>query len=60
MQLIKEPEGLKVIVRWQGLPHSENPIKPLSTVGEDLPQMVLNLLQRKDIPTDWLRKHVGI
>lgn len=41
---------LKVVVRWKGLPHSEDTLEPLHRVYEDVPRMLLRLLQRKSTP----------
>lgn len=50
MQLVDSPDGLKVQVRWKGLPNSEDTMEPLERVYEDVPQMLLRLLGRKNTP----------
>ena len=50
MRLEDTEDGLKVLVRWKGLPNSEDSLEPLARVYEDVPQMLLRLLQRKNTP----------
>jgi len=51
MRLVDEPNGMQVLVRWKGLPISEDSLEPLERMYEDVPQMVLRLLQRKNTPS---------
>lgn len=52
MRLVDDPNGMKVLVRWKGLPNSEDSLEPLARVFEDVPQMVTRLLHRKNTPSD--------
>jgi len=56
LKLTDEPDGMKVIVRWKGLPHSEDSAESLEHVYEDVPQMLLRLLQRKNTPAPLAEK----
>ena len=56
IKLVNTSEGLKVLVRWKGLPHSEDTLQPLGQLYEDVPQMVLRLLQRKNTPPNLAEK----
>lgn len=50
MRLVETPNGLMVFVRWKELSDTEDILEPLLQVYEDVPQMVLRLLQRKNTP----------
>lgn len=50
MWLQEEDEGLKVVVIWKGLPHSEDTAESLCNLYEEVPQMLLCLPKRKNIP----------
>ena len=41
--LIDEPDGLKILVRWHGLPHSKDSFKTLSR-AYDVTQMVFAIV----------------
>ena len=56
MSLVDTEDGLKVIVRWKGLPNSEDTEEPLERVFEDVPQMLLRLLRRKNTPAPLAEK----
>lgn len=49
MELIDSPDGLPVRTRWKGLPNSEDSLVPIESVYEDVPQMLLRLLDRKNV-----------
>lgn len=50
------PDGIRVKVRWKGLPNSEDTFESLSQVPEDVPDILEHLLCRKNIPPDLLMK----
>ena len=52
MRLVESEDGLHVVVRWKGLPHSEDSMEPLGRIYEDVPQMVLRLTNRKSTARD--------
>lgn len=56
MCLVDEPDGLNVLVRWKGLPHSEDWLEPLEHVYEDVPAMLLRLLERQNTPSSLAAK----
>ena len=56
MALVETPDGLKVIVRWKGLPNSQDSAEPLQHVHKDVPQMLHRLLQRKNTPQHLVAK----
>jgi transposase InsO family protein len=56
MRLYEDEDGLKVVVRWKGLSHSEDTSEPLRHVYEDVPDMLIRLLQRKNTPQDLAAK----
>ena len=56
MRLGDTEDGLKVIVRWKGLPNSEDTEESLERVFEDVPQMLLRLLRRKNTPVSLAEK----
>jgi len=51
MRLAEGPSGILVVVRWRGLPASEDTMEPLRHIYEDVPQMLLNLFNRKSTPS---------
>ena len=55
-RLVDTEDGLKVIVRWKGLPNSEDTEEPLERVFEDVPQMLLRLLRHKNTPAPLAEK----
>lgn len=56
MRLLDTATGLKVLIRWKGLPNSEDSAEPLDRVFEDVPQMLVRLLDRKSTPPDLAEK----
>jgi len=56
MRLVDDPDGLKVQVRWRGLPTSEDTLEPFERVFEDVPDMVMRLLRRKNTPASLVTK----
>ena len=56
MRLVDTEEGLKVLVRWKGLSNNDDTLEPVTKIYEDVPQMLLRLLQRKNMPEDVVRK----
>jgi len=56
MHPVEEQDGIKVLVRWKGLPNSEDTLEPLQRVYEDVPEMLLRLFQRKNIPVGLVEK----
>jgi len=52
LRLIDDPNGLMVQVRWRGLPDSEDTLEPISRVYEDVPELFLKLIERKNTPQD--------
>ena len=52
MRLAESDDALHVVVRWKGLPHSEDSMEPLGRIYEDVPQMVLRLINRKSTARD--------
>ena len=51
LRLVRNPEGFHVLVRWKGLPSSDDTLEPLRNVYEDVPAMLKKLLERKTTPT---------
>lgn len=49
-------KGIKVRIRWRGLPDSEDTLEPLLQVYEDVPQLLLNLLRLENTSTDLAAK----
>lgn len=49
LRLVEEDGKFFVIVRWKGLSASEDTIEPLQRVYEDVPQLLIKLLKRKNI-----------
>lgn len=50
MRLVDTEDGLMVLVRWSGLPDSEDTLEPLKKVYEDVPGLLAKLLQRQHTP----------
>ena len=50
--LVEADDGLKVRIRWKGLPESEDTEEPLQNVYEDVPALLEKLLNRKNTPVD--------
>lgn len=44
--------GLKVHIRWRGLPASENTTKPIQQVYKNVPSLLIKLIDRKATPKD--------
>ena len=47
LRLMDEQDGMKALVRWKGLPNSEDTLEPLARVYEYVPEMLLRLILRK-------------
>lgn len=56
MGLQETPDGIYIQIRWRGLSSKEDTLQPIGRVSEDVPQMLLRLLERKSIPAHLLRK----
>ena len=56
LRLLDTEDGIKVLVRWKGLPDTEDSAEPLQNVYEDVPQLLLKLLNRKNTPQDLAEK----
>lgn len=56
MQLIDDLDGSKVLVRWKGLPTTEDSLEPINRVYQDVSKMFLRLLRRKNTPPDLAAK----
>ena len=56
MRLIDSDEGLKVQVRWRGFSESDDTSEPLQKIYEDVPELLLKLLRRKNVPKDLFAK----
>lgn len=52
LKLVDTDDGLKVQVRWRGLPDSEDTLEPLLQIYEDVPDLLMKLLRRKNAPSD--------
>ena len=52
LRLEDTEDGLHVVVRWKGLPDTEDTLEPIERVFEDVPEMVKRLLSRKNTPTE--------
>ena len=50
-KLVDDHNGIGVLIRWKGLPDTEDTIEPLQEVYSDVPQLLLKLLDRKNTPT---------
>lgn len=49
-------EGLKVVIRWRGLPASEDTLELLDQVNQEGPQILAKLLDRKNTPPSLAKK----
>lgn len=56
MELVDSPDKLQVSVRWMGLPNSDDTLEPTDRVYEGIPQMMLRLIARKNIPSGMVTK----
>lgn len=52
MRLVETDDGLMVLVRWKGLPNSEDTMEPVKKIHEDVPVLLEKLLCRKNTPTN--------
>lgn len=52
MRLVESPNGIQVQVRWSGLSPEEDTLEDIGRVYEDVPKMLLRLLDRKNTPKD--------
>ena len=50
MRLVEDDGKLKVLVRWRGLPESEDTLEPLRQVYDDVPTLFRKLLERRNTP----------
>lgn len=57
MKLVDENGTVFVHVRWKGLTPTDDTLEPVARVHEDVPEMLVKLLNRKTTPAD-LRKRV--
>jgi transposase InsO family protein len=53
---VDEPSGLKVQVRWKGLPPTEDTFEPLERIYEDVPALLLKMMSRKNAPAKLVAK----
>lgn len=63
LSLNEEQDALKTLLYWKGLPTSENSLKPIIKVYEDVAVMLERLLKRKNTPPHLAaraRKFVGL
>lgn len=63
LELVESPDGLKVRIRWKGLPASEDTEEPIKNVYEDVPVLLEKLLKRKNTPAhlaDKARRVLGL
>ena len=56
LRLKEHPDGVYVVVRWKGLPNSDDTLEPLLKVNEDVPRMLERLLNRKNSPHELITK----
>jgi len=56
LKLAKIDNDIKVLIRWKGLPQSEDSWEPILNVHEDVPQLLEKLLQRKNVPAELVEK----
>lgn len=56
LKLVDTDDGLKVQVRWRGLPDSEDTLEPLLQIYEDVPDLLMKLLRRKNAPWDLVER----
>lgn len=50
MELVQTNDGIHVRIRWRGLPDSEDTLEPVAQVYQDVPDLLLKLLKRKNTP----------
>lgn len=50
LKLVDNEEGMKVLIRWKGLPSTEDTFEPLKKIHEDVPGLLQQLLQRVSTP----------
>ena len=60
MLLIDSDSGVKVLVRWKGLPDTEGTLELLTRIYEDVQQMLPRLLERKNMPKKFAKKALRI
>lgn len=56
MGLTDTDQGLMVQVRLKGLPNQEDTAQQTAHVFEDVPQLLIRLLKRKNVPKDLVKK----
>lgn len=56
MPIVETDDGLKVQARWKGLTNADDTLEPLQEIHEDVPDLLLKLLQRKNTPADVVHK----
>ena len=56
LRLEEHPDGVYVLVRWKGLPNSDDTLEPLVKVYEDVPRMLERLLNGKNSPRELVAK----
>lgn len=56
MRLVESTDGIKVQVRWRGLSESQDSLQCLQAVYEDVPDLLLKLLQRMNAPANLVAK----
>lgn len=60
MMLYDDFDGIKVRMRWKGIPHSDDNFELLRQVFEDVSAMLVCILDRKNIPPDWAQNVRGL
>lgn len=50
MRLVDTQDGMMVQVRWRGVTNSDDTLKPLQKLFEDVPQLLEKLLRRQNTP----------
>lgn len=50
LRIEKDEKGFKVKIRWRGLGEEEDTYEPLAQVIQDVPRLVMKLLDRKMVP----------
>lgn len=56
LRLVENGSGIYVVVRWRGLPESEDTLEPLVNIYKDVPQLLLKLQLRKSTPQTLAQK----
>lgn len=51
MKLVDSKKGPTVQISWEGLDESEKMLEPLKIIYEDVPQLLLKLIERKKTPS---------